>query len=236
MSDVWSSDKLLLFIGFVIPGFISLKTYEMIFPGAPRESSKQLVDAVAYSCINYALLFLPIYAVETNDVKHSWPTLYLLFYATVLLVAPVAWVLVLGKLRQTQFFQSSLPHPTGKPWDFVFGQRRSHWVIVTLRDKTRIAGKYASGSFASSAPDPEQIYMEEAWVLNQDGGFDRPRTDSDGIMVLATDIVSIEFFKLTYGGKDGKQDTAATTSTPERGVSARPEGMAASTSNEQPAA
>ena len=57
--DIWDANKLLLFIAFVIPGFVSLKTYELLCPGAPKESDKLLIDAVAYSSINYAAYSTP---------------------------------------------------------------------------------------------------------------------------------------------------------------------------------
>jgi hypothetical protein len=44
--DIWQTDKLVLFIAFVVPGFVALKTYELLIPRAPRESAQQLIDAV----------------------------------------------------------------------------------------------------------------------------------------------------------------------------------------------
>lgn len=140
--DIWDINKLLLFIGFVIPGFISLKVYELLFPSATKESAKQLIDAVAYSSINYALLLWPIYEIETSHIRSSHPTAYIFFYFFVLFIAPVVWACLLKRLRTTQYFQRILPHPTAKPWDYVFGQRRPYWIIVTLKDGKQIAGKY----------------------------------------------------------------------------------------------
>ena len=192
--DIWDTSKLAIFVAFVIPGFVSLKTYELFYPSAQRDTSKQLIDAVAYSCINYAVLFWPIYEVESNDINTSHPQLYAVFYAGVLFLGPVVWVILLKCLRRTDFFQRSMPHPTGRPWDFVFAQRKWYWIIVNLKDGTKIAGKYASQSFASSAPAPEQLFLEETWELNEDGGFERPRTDSAGAIVLASDVVMLELF------------------------------------------
>lgn len=189
----------MLFIAFVIPGFVSLKTFALLVPAAPKESGKQLVDAVAYSSINYALLFWPIHEIETNLVRQSHPTAYILFYVFVLLIAPIVWAFALKKLRTVDCFQRLMPHPTGKAWDFVFAKREPYWVIITLKDNKKIAGLYGSGSFASSAPEPEQLYLEENWVLNDDGGFDRPRTGTAGIIILSSEIVTVEFFKLTAG-------------------------------------
>ena len=39
------------------------------------------------------------------------------------------------------------------------------------------------------------MYSEKTWVLNEDGGFERERVSSKGIIVLSTDIQSIELFE-----------------------------------------
>lgn len=197
--DIWDSNKLLIFIAFAIPGFISLKAYSIICPGLARDSDKLLIDAVTYSSINYAILFWPIYEIETRDIRTAHGSFYVAFYVFVLLIAPVVWAFSIKFLRETSFGQRAAPHPTGKPWDFVFGRRKKAWVIINLKSGDKIAGLYSGESFASSAPAAEQIYLQETWVLNTDGGFDRPREDTAGILVTSTEIASIEFFKITYG-------------------------------------
>jgi hypothetical protein len=193
--DIWDADKLLLFIAFAIPGFISLKLYETVFPSEPRASSERVIDAVAYSCINYAVLVWPIYEVETQQLRVTNPHGYIAFYVFVLLIAPALLVLVYAALRRANLMQNVLPHPTEKPWDFVFGKRFPYWVIVTLQDGNKIAGRYGERSFASSAPAPAQLYLEEAWVFKDDG-FERQRTDTAGILILGPDIVSVELVNI----------------------------------------
>jgi hypothetical protein len=204
--DIWETNKLLLFIGFVIPGFVSLKMYELLLPSTPKESANKLIDAVAYSCVNYALLLLPMSMVETSQIRSTQPILYTTFYVFVLLVAPVLWAFLLKKLRTTKFFQWILPHPTAKPWDYVFGQCKPYWVIVTLKDGKQIAGRYDTSSFASSSPAPEQLYLEETWTMNNEGGFEKKRIETAGIMILASDIVTIELFQMTYGNNHDEQE------------------------------
>lgn len=203
--DIWEVNKLLLFIAFVVPGFISLKTYALLQPTHFKDTSQQLIDAVAYSSINYALLIGPIYAVEHFNLRTSYPALYVLFYVVVLLLAPIGWAWGFLWLRKTQLLQRSIAHPTGKPWDFVFSQRIPYWVIATLNDGRKVAGLYHSKSFASSSPAPEQIYLQEAWVLSKNGGFERARTDSAGIIILAKEIATLELFhhkELQESGND----------------------------------
>lgn len=201
--NIWETDKLIIFIAFVIPGFISLKTYEVIFPGVYKDSSKQIVDAIAYSCINYALLFWFIFLVEQNNVKSNHPILYIIFYLFILFIAPVLWVLGWKYLRTLNAFQKIAPHPTLKPWDFVFSQRKPYWIKITLKNGQVIAGKYDSKSFASSAPAAEQIYLEEAWLLNEKKGFQRPKKRTCGIIVLPNEIAYLELFQ--YEEKKNEQ-------------------------------
>ncbi len=218
--DIFQTDKLVLFILFVVPGFIGLKTYELLFPRIPKNSFDQLIDAVAYSSINYALLLWPIFEIERSGIKSSQPTIYVAFYTFVLLGAPILWACLVTKIRTINFFQSALPHPTAKPWDYVFGQRRQYWIIVTLKEGKQIAGRYGGQSFASSSPAPEQIYLEETWEINSDGGFERARIDSAGIIILASDITTVEFFHITTGERDDRQETViAGTSTSGKRVS-----------------
>lgn len=190
--NIWEVDKLFLFIAFVIPGFISIRAYELFFPGNNEESSKKLIDAVTYSCINYALLFPLIYWVEQAQVSTVFQGV---FYSWVLFFAPVLWVYIWKLIRQTQYVQDRLPHPVNRPWDYVFSQRKSYWIIVTLKDGTKLGGMYGGNSFVSSSPCKEQIYLEQSWELNDDGGFERAHEQSGGILVITDEINYLELFE-----------------------------------------
>ena len=102
---IWELDKLLLFIAFVIPGFVSIKCYQLLFPRIDRPTSDQLIDAIAYSSINYAILFFPIVLVESGGIKSSHIYLYYAFYIFVLLLAPILWVLIWRYFRTRKFFR-----------------------------------------------------------------------------------------------------------------------------------
>lgn len=195
--DIWEIDKLILFIAFVIPGFVSIKTYELILPGESKDSASQLIDAIAYSCFNYAFLLPIIFKVENSQFPTSHPNWHITFYIFVLLCSPVLWVLIWKWLRTRQFFQKNAPHPVRKPWDYVFSKRDRFWVIVTLNDKTKIAGRYSSDSFSSSAPAEEQIYLEEAWQLNERGGFERAKNKTKGVLITSKEIATVELFQHT---------------------------------------
>jgi Family of unknown function (DUF6338) len=189
--DIWDLNKLTIFIAFVIPGFISIKCYELFFPSA-KDASDKLIDAVSYSSINYALLILPIITIEKSSIKTICPLTYYIFYIFVFFIAPIMWVIVWKYLRTSQFFQKNIPHPTQKPWDYVFAQKKPYWVKVVLKDGTVVAGLYAYKSFVSSSPAQEQIYLEQTWIINDNGGFERAKNDTAGVIILTNEISHIE--------------------------------------------
>ena len=101
-------------------------------------------------------------------------------------------MIISKSLRTSKYFQRNAPHPTEKPWDYVFSKGIPYWVKVTLKNGTIIAGRYAEKSFASNAPANEQIYLEETWILDSNGSFIRAKNDTAGIIILSSEISHIE--------------------------------------------
>jgi hypothetical protein len=92
------------------------------------------------------------------------------------------------------FIRSKTIHPIAKPWDYIFSQGETHWVILHLKDGRRIGGKYGTQSFASSYPAEEQIYIEELWRLDENGKFQHKIEGSKGLIISHKDFEAIEFF------------------------------------------
>ena len=197
--NIWDGDRLLVFIAFVIPGFIGLKVYELRNPRVHKDSSKQIIDAIIYSCINYAILFWPILVVERSGLRNTSPYLYGAFYFCVLVVAPVIWAFLWLWIRKWEIMQNIFPHPTQKPWDYIFSKRASYWAKVTLQDGTQIAGKFAENSFVSSSPAKEQIYLEETWIINDKGYLERKEERSAGVIIVS-EIAYVEL--MTYSEEE----------------------------------
>lgn len=60
---------------------------------------------------------------------------------------------------------------------------------------------YASGSAASSYPEPEDLYLEEVWNIDDEGKFIERVEDTMGLLVNSETIDYIELFK--YKVKEG---------------------------------
>lgn len=197
--DIWQKDKLLLFLAFFIPGFISIKVYDLLVPSERRDFSKSIFEAVGYSSLNYAFWSWLIFLMHTGDFYSYHKIWYYVFFFLIIFVSPVIWPVLFFKLSSRSFISKYIVHPIKKPWDYVFGKRESYWVIVHLKDGRKIGGRYDTDSFASSYPSDEQIYIEEAWILDDQGSFNKRIEDSKGIIVFGSEILAVEF-KLSKGG------------------------------------
>jgi hypothetical protein len=191
--EIWEVDKLVLFLVFFIPGFVSLKVYDLFIPVEQRDFSKSVFEVVAYSALNFAALSWLIIWLISKDFSEGYRWWYYLVVVLVMLVFPTLWALIFVRFRKWKFLTKFILHPFKKPWDYVFGKRESYWVIVHLKDGRMIGGMFGEQSFASSFPAEEQIYLEEVWVLDKNGKFKKPIERSAGIIVLSSEILAIEF-------------------------------------------
>lgn len=191
-------DKIVLFIIFIVPGFITMKTYNLVSPSSTT-TSKDVIDAISYSCINYAIWLVPLIYLYKSKVQNESFFLYSVALFFIVFVSPIAIAVFWRKIREFNFFQKFAPHPTGKPWDEYFSKKKTCWVIVNMNDGKKIGGSYGINSFASSYPYEEQIYIDEEWIINEEGSFDRRVEQTNGIIIFLKNADSIEFY---YSGDE----------------------------------
>ncbi len=191
----FSSETLRLILLFFVPGFISMKVYDLYVPSGRRDFSKSLLEAVSFSCFNFALMYWAIVAIHSDDFPTNHPFWYYLSFLLIVFVAPIIWAILYRRLLGTAFLRKRIVHPVDKPWDYVFGQKKSYWAIVHLKDGRKIGGRFDTKSFASSYPTPEQIYLEEVWHLDETGKFLKKVERSKGIIISASEFQSIELFQ-----------------------------------------
>ncbi|MBS1258964.1 MAG: hypothetical protein MAG551_02028 [Candidatus Scalindua arabica] len=193
--NIWQIDKLALFLTFFIPGFISIKIYDLLVPSELRNFPKTLFEAIGYSALNFAALSWLIYLIHSGNFYSNHGFWYFVFLFIIMFLAPISWPFLFIKLSLWKPVAKYIIHPIHKPWDYVFGKKESFWIIVHLKDGRKIGGKFDTNSFASSYPAEEQIYLEEVWKLKENGGFVEPIDRSQGILISSKEILSIEFFK-----------------------------------------
>lgn len=188
-------DKLVLFVLFVIPGFVSLRTYDLLYPAERIDGLRRAVEAISYSCINYAVLspFLIAFWPQLIDPQLS-ELISIPMLIGILFVAPAGLAFLWRYLRLRLAEKGIIHHPIGRSWDFVFQKQPACWIKIYLKDDGGvIGGYYGSNSFASSSPEPQDIFLQEAWKINEAGGFEKMKTRSTGVLVKADVVSHIEF-------------------------------------------
>ena len=121
----------------------------------------------------------------------------------IILVSPVGLGLASGWLRQKQaigWFLGRLgfrtTHPIPTAWDWHFSQGKPYWALVTLKDGSQVYGLFGRRSFAGDNPQQRDLYLEETYRLLETGDW-APEEDSAGVLILADQIATIEFRKLS---------------------------------------
>lgn len=184
---------LALFLIFFVPGFISLKVYDLLIPSEARDFTKSVFDAIAYSTLNFAALLPLIMAVGSGHLSLwlSYPAMFI-----VLIVMPALWPVLFLRIRKHPRIAQRITSPNPRVWDDIFAKRVPYWVIVHLKDQRRIGGLYGGKSFASHSPAPPEIYLEQLWYVDEDGGFTGKVVKSTaGVLIMGGDIVALEFFQ-----------------------------------------
>jgi Family of unknown function (DUF6338) len=77
-------------------------------------------------------------------------------------------------------------------WDWYFSQKKPAWVIVTLKNGSRVYGLFGRNSFAGNDPDRRDLYLEATYRLLSNGEW-APNEDTRGILILGDQIAVIEF-------------------------------------------
>lgn len=184
-----------IFLALFIPGFVSLKVYDLLVPSERRDLTNAFLEVISFGSINFAITYWLTLYIHSNNFGVNNPVWYYMLSVVILFVVPVFLPIVYLKLMKIPFVAGKIIHPIPKPWDYVFGKRESYWMIVHLKDGRKIGGRYDTNSFASSYPAEEQVYIEEVWIIDNDGRFKEKVERSKGIIISKEDISVLEFFE-----------------------------------------
>ncbi len=192
--EILDANKLLLFFIFIIPGFISMKVYRLLIASEKINVTESLIEAFAFSSINYALLSWLILIIFKFEIYLRYFSLFIVLVIFIIFIAPIIWTFLYVKIVRSKILRKFIQNPSSSPWDYFFAQQNSCWVIVNYKDGSKIGGTYSRKSYASYFPHKEQIYLQELWELNDENEFLNKIPRSNGILILGEDIKSIEFY------------------------------------------
>jgi hypothetical protein len=192
--DWLSLKSVALFAFFVLPGAISLKIFRLFFPTKNGDLASVVTELVAYSLINAAVTFYPLYRAVLNGWHRDHPMWFYCLLMGCLLILPILWAILFRIILTSKWLGQYVTHPSPTPWDYFFGQKKPCWVIVHLKDGRKIGGLYYLNSFASSYPHPEQLYLEAVVKIDENGRFGEKTPHTMGILITRDEWQILEFF------------------------------------------
>jgi len=191
-------ETIVAFLIFIVPGFISLRTYEVIRGGEPRKINESLIDVVIYSFATDVLWAALFYLGSIILPSQAQAVASVLALPIALIATPIVLAWAWWKLQRRLARSGAIADPTAKPWDKIFNrvvsEKRDVGLILTLPDGRKLGGRYVDPGFASSYPADEQLLVGETWKLNQEtGAFEARVVGTYGFLIDKKDVLTIEF-------------------------------------------
>ncbi len=223
MTAILTPETLTLFLYFVVPGIVAVKVYDLIVPTTRREASAAFLDALAYSFMILAVGFWPYLLLVTARAQLAgWLYYLLLFVLTLLLVffVPAGLAVCYYRARTKGFLKDRVPDPTPTPWDWFFSGKGPGasldagtgkpvcYVRFHMKEGDDLGGYFGQYSLASSYPNAQQVYVEEAWRLHEDGSFAEPVASTVGAVVNLEECELVEFVAIELPSDGVESDDA----------------------------
>lgn len=200
--EILDLELLPLAIALLVPGFVAVKVYDLLVPGERRDWSASVLEVLAYGTLNFSLWFWALDWLLSVAPTRAW--LFRIGTAGILFISPVLLAIAVTSLLRWPAVRRWVRHPTPTGWDHFFGKAKPCWVILHLKTGELIGGLYGSESLASCYPNPQDIYLEEAWHLDRVGRFVERVPQTVGVYVRADDCKAIQFFKVGRSPVDSR--------------------------------
>jgi len=213
MTSILTPETLALFLYFVVPGIVLVKVYDLIVPTTRRDASSAFLDALAYSFMILAVGFWPYLLLVTAREQLAGWLYYLLLFILMLLLGffvPAGLAVWYYRARTKGFLKNRVPDPTPTPWDWFFSGKGPEasldtetgkpvcYVRFHLKEGDNLGGYFGQYSLASSFPNAQQVYVEEAWRLHEDGSFAEPVASTVGAVVNLEECELVEFVAVEF--------------------------------------
>jgi len=197
----------------VVPGFVYRASWQSVAgpdPARPDFGTRVLHAMVATGVFAgaYAAAFGPVlarYAHDPSRVLSDPRTAGLGFIGLVIVVPWLTARLCFWVVRGDRFGLLTARTPPalrrGRPldhppsaWDRAFGgASRGCWVRVRFADDRWLGGWYGDDSFATTHPHPQELFVEEGWVVQDDGTFSDVVHAPGGMVIRCSAAIAVDF-------------------------------------------
>jgi hypothetical protein len=204
-----SFDAIFYTLSFVVPGFICYSTMAIFVPRKAEDTELSLLRFLTLSCLNYALWAWLIYLLAKSEFFTGSPLLSATAWGLIIFVSPVLLGVIFGKLSSRDWLRRFLMrmgleplHPIPTAWDYYFSRTPPVWLLVTLKDGSKVGGFFGKKSFASSAAGERDLFIEEIFKVIEDGEW-QPIPRNNGIYIKGEEIKHIEIWRTEEEARNG---------------------------------
>lgn len=193
MKDL-TPQSLVLFAIFVLPGLTAMSVYRLMMPARAMDWAQSVLQGLFYSTANYVLLLPLVVFVQRDGYAQAHPLQYWGGVLFLVLVAPMCWPLLLARIFRSTRLMSNVRLPFPTIWDYVFVRRKRHFVLIRLNDGTFVGGYWGEGSQAGTHPNDGEIFISQAYTVDDKGNFLAPVPNSAGLHIRRDQYMYVEFF------------------------------------------
>lgn len=186
-------ERLQLFLLVVMPGIIAIKVYDLFYPPEKRDFGSSLMEAAAYGLINLAVWIVPLFYINQKEWIENHPFWYAGCSILFLVVSPILLALLTAKVRNFKWVAKHLGYPTRTAWDEFFRRRQECWILFYLKNGMMVGGYFGEHSYATTYPQPPEIYVEEVYRVDDVGEFVEIVEGTKGMLIRSADCERVEF-------------------------------------------
>jgi hypothetical protein len=198
--------QVLAIVFFLIPGLNCTWIVERLAGRSLLSGPERLFRAIAWSLFLYVaaspwLLWL---AHRVTGRRKVWPWEPIFGFACLEFLVPVMLALTVVWIRRSDWFRRWLKLLTRidsrwSSWDVAFASLGPFFVRAKLKTGERVGGVFGERSFASAYPESQDVFVEEAWSLDEDGAPEEPLPGSRGLFFRQEDVEVLEFLEMEGG-------------------------------------
>lgn len=210
----------------LLPGFsyVAARTVAVGWRGNDRTSGGRILDAIGVSAlflVTYAsaaalaagdVANIETWATETSRNLGSGWTSAVLLLLLVIIPGALGWLLHVRYMRVAtnsrrrphhKIVRSNRERPTAHGWDWgVYRAVTPRFVRITLETGKFIGGWFGHKSYGSTHPHSRDLFIEEPWVLDENGAFLHKLNNGLGIWVAITDDRYVEWLAAPRSPED----------------------------------
>lgn len=210
--------SVLMLILFLVPGFV-WRTVEGQFVYLDKRLpwEKLVLGLLTRSSIIYLLWAHPLDRGWQDAWMQNPPILTGLKGIAFLLILPAVLGFVVGVIKQKKwipwlFAKVKLgtfeQHEIPSAWDSFFSCLEPYWIVVTLKNGSKVHGFLGEASFVSSDPEDRDIYISHTLTLNENNQLEFVK-DTKGVYIRGEEISVINFIQPSQtGGSHGTTESS----------------------------